>query len=305
MSLLREIQDAVVDSKSDLPTVLRKCKILSYRLKNSDFKNWVQYELDGYPEDAQVPDYRICHCQSKGNFSGPFGSGMKNAPIPMTCIPSKFHEILTKVELQQGVTALMDLVDKSEGNTLHCSWPHDILPVVGMNIYENMNLMQAWREISVSVIIGILDTVRNRILNFVLEIEEEVPENQSEEDATVALSTEKVHNIFNNYIMGNVGNIASGGTDFEQVATISIQKGNLNSLETYLDNQGISAEDIENLKEAIEGDPRPSSINNLGPKLSSWIGNMLAKASQGMWKVGLPVASNLLSQAIAQYYGIQ
>jgi hypothetical protein len=89
MSLLREIQDAAIDGSTDLETLLRKCRVLAARLKNEQFKQWVQSELDGYSSTADVPDYRKFHCQCFGHFSGPFGSGLKNAPIPESCIQQK------------------------------------------------------------------------------------------------------------------------------------------------------------------------------------------------------------------------
>jgi hypothetical protein len=81
MSLLREIQDAAIDNTTNLETLLRKCRVLAARLKNDQFKNWVQFELDGYPSREEVPDYRKFHCQCYGHFSGPFGSGLRHAPI--------------------------------------------------------------------------------------------------------------------------------------------------------------------------------------------------------------------------------
>ena len=50
MSLLREIQEAAIDGSIDLPTLLRKCKVLAARLGNDDFTDWVDAELNGYKE---------------------------------------------------------------------------------------------------------------------------------------------------------------------------------------------------------------------------------------------------------------
>jgi hypothetical protein len=57
MTLLEQIQNEAVDGTSDLATALRKCLILAARLKNQEFTEWVNHELNGYPEDAigQIP----------------------------------------------------------------------------------------------------------------------------------------------------------------------------------------------------------------------------------------------------------
>lgn len=72
MSLLREIQQAAAatDPAVDLPSLLRKCKILANRLGNPEFKQWVDFELKGYPDLAKLPDYRVFSVCIHGDFTG-------------------------------------------------------------------------------------------------------------------------------------------------------------------------------------------------------------------------------------------
>mgnify|MGYP001601343944 CR=1 FL=1 len=302
MTLLQGIQSDAVDSKSDLPMLLRKCRILASRLKNDEFKNWVQHELDGYPVDVPVPTYRKVGAQSYGHFAGAFGSGLRNAPIPFTCIPEQYREFVSTVVFHDGVSALQDLVSRDDGTPLNEQWPADLVAMVSSRIYERMNLGQAWKAISPSTVVGILDTVRNRILNFVLEIEKESP-NAGEGTLSTDLTTEKVNNVFNTYILGNVGNVATGSSHVEQHATLTISQGDWGALANYLESLGIQEKDILGLKEAVTAEPKTTTAG-FGEKVASWMGRMIAKAAQGAWKVTTTVASNLLSKAMAQYYGL-
>jgi hypothetical protein len=304
MSLLQEIQDAAIDSHADLSTLLRKCRVLAARLKNDEFKSWVQHELDGYPDGTPVPDYRVCQCQSQGHFSGPFGSGLRDAPIPTMCIPEKLREVMTKVEFRQGVTSLRDTVDKSDGSSLRVLWPNDLVALMGQDLYERMNMLQAWRIIPVSAIIRVLGTVRNRILSFALEIESEDPDAGESRTSTPSLSSEKIGNVFNTYITGNVGNVASGSSDFSQEATVSVMQNDLASLRSFLQSLEVDDSDIGELEEAIKADPEPQPKKGFGPCVSAWFGKMVAKSAQGLWKVGTSVASNILTKALAEYYGL-
>lgn len=90
MSLLEDIQNVAVDGTSDLGTLLRKCKLLAARLDNKQLENWLLWESNGYPDDAEVPEYRVWPLQLKGHFSGYGGSGISNAPIPLAVVPEKF-----------------------------------------------------------------------------------------------------------------------------------------------------------------------------------------------------------------------
>lgn len=85
---------------------------------------------------------------------------------------------------------------------------------------------------------------------------------------------------------------------------MTVQKGDFNALSDFLSRKGISTEDIEELKSAIAGDPKPTS-RTLGEKVGAWFGKMLSKAASGAWTIGVDVATNLLASAIWAYYGIK
>ena len=170
MSLLRQIQDAAIDSSVDLPTLLRKCKVLAARLGNEDFKQWINNELVGYDCKNDLPIYRVLNVNSKGNFSGAFGSSLRNADIPLTCMPKEFRENLGHCYMMSPVAAIASLVKNDNTGTLQEPWNPDVVAYFCQEIYEHMVCMQAWKVIPASSLVAALDSVRTRILNFVLEI---------------------------------------------------------------------------------------------------------------------------------------
>ena len=220
MSLLRQIQDAAIDSSIDLPTLLRKCKVLAARLGNDDFKRWIDHELFGYDDNDQLPEYRVLSVNSKGHFSGAFGSGLRNADIPLLCFPEKFRENLGHSYLMQPIAAMESLVVNSTSGTLHEPWNPDIVAHFGQMIYERMVCMQAWKVIPVSALVAALDTVRTRVLNFVLEIEAQNPAAGEAMANEKPVPQETVQHIFNTYITGDVQNLSSGSTNVTQNAKL-------------------------------------------------------------------------------------
>ncbi len=86
MSLLRGIQEAAVDSKTDLADVLRKCKVLSFRLKSPELKAWIDDELNGYKTRESLPDYRVLRVMTLGHFVGSAGAEAK-CPNTSCCGP--------------------------------------------------------------------------------------------------------------------------------------------------------------------------------------------------------------------------
>jgi hypothetical protein len=218
MSLLRQIQDAAIDSSIDLPTLLRKCKVLAARLGNEDFKRWIDNELVGYDRKEDLPEYRVLNVNSKGHFGGAFGSGLRNADIPLSCVPKDFREKLGHSYMMQPVAAIASLVSNKNNGTLQEPWNPDLVAHFGQKIYEHMVCMQAWKVIPASALVAALDSVRTRVLNFVLEIEAQNPAAGEAMVNEKPVPQETVQQIFNTYITGNVQNVATGSTDVRQHA---------------------------------------------------------------------------------------
>lgn len=302
MSLLKDIQNAAIDANADVIVLLRKCKVLAARLGNSEFKEWIEHELNGYPSKEDLPKYRILKVQSSGHFSGPFGSGYRGVLIPPRCLPKEWRDLATTAYLTDSISnynALLQHAPDGDGKIMS-HWPADLLPSV--KVFEDTVCYAAWREIPRNAIISIIDTVKNKILDFVLKIEEIDPEAGNDSSNSKTISQDEIKQVFNISIMGDVGNLATGSSDFSQSQHIEILKGDLDSLKKYLSAKGIGSEDISDLEGALKADPTPNSPNKLGPKVSSWIGKMVAKAASGAWEIGVGVATNLLTKAIFTYY---
>ena len=220
MSLLREIQDSAIDSSSEVATLLRKCKVLGARLGSDEFKAWVDLELSGYLGDSanDLPDYRIVRVNSKGHFSGIAGSGISNADIPIGCLPEEFREPLSTAYLTDPVASIEALLKASDGSSLREPWSPDFVARYGRGIYQNMNCMQAWKVIPITGLVSMIDEIRNRILNFVLEIEAKDPAAGEALQDSPKVPAEQVSQIFNTYISGSVQNVAAGSSNFKQNA---------------------------------------------------------------------------------------
>lgn len=219
MSLLRDIQEAAVDSSVPLSDLLRKCTLLAARLRNDELRLWVASELNGYDSKEGLPPYRVAVVMSKGHFSGPFQSGLKNANIPLSCLPDEFREMLSHVYIQNGIATLENLVNNAKGSVLHEPWDADLVAHFGQSIYDRMNCMEAWKVIPVSAIVGVLDTVRTKVLNFAIDIEATAPEAGEALPNIEPIPQDQVQQIFNTNIYGAVQNVANGSPGATQTAT--------------------------------------------------------------------------------------
>lgn len=115
-----------------------------------------------------------------GHFSGPFHSQASNVPIAPGALPDEFRTgRLVEVRFFDGVAELESLA--SAMAELRIPWPSDALLLVQILVREgkldlNGNVLnEAHQVVSRSMIIGILRTVRDRVLSLALRLEQENP----------------------------------------------------------------------------------------------------------------------------------
>ncbi|OTG72479.1 hypothetical protein B9T23_14685 [Acinetobacter terrae] len=212
MSLLREIQNDATNSSVKVSDLLRKCKILAARLGSKEFQSWINKELNGYSLEDELPEYRVIEANSKGNFAGAFGSSLTNIDIPSICFDQEHHEDIHKSCLVGSISELETLVENSvkQGINLRQPWNSNFVVLFGRNIYRGYTCIQAWKEISPAQVQGIIDLIKTKILDFVLDIEMINPEAGEASLNAHPIPQEKVNQIFNINITGNVQNLASG-----------------------------------------------------------------------------------------------
>ena len=302
MSLLEEIQSEAVDSNSDLGALLRKCKLLAARLGSQPFEDWLVWESNGYQDDIRVPDYRTWPLTIKGHFSGPFGSGLRNAEIPIACLPEKARDSYRKFECRQSIASMEQMLKGSDQSTLHVS-TGDLALIIGTSVYQGQSCMQAWAEFGAGHIYELFNSVRNRILDLSLAVWKEEPTaGDLTTPSTSSIEPSRVTQIFNTTVYGGAANLL--GSANASTVTFNVQQGDIPSLENALRENDVPQEDIENLKLAIEEDDSPAEKDKFGPKVSGWISGMVKKAVEGGWAVSIGTAGSLLSQIISKFYGL-
>jgi hypothetical protein len=224
VSLFDEIQNDIVGI-APLSSILRKAKVIAYRLKNQEFKGWVEHELNGYGKDDALPEYRNISTMSNGDFINRAWK-MTSVPIPTMNLPSQLRESINKVEMYQGVRELesfIETLEKSKKDSLTLPWPSDLIPFLTNTIYEGMACIQAWRVITKGHISHILDNTRNRLLTFTLELAERYPDKASAGfDTTRPIPDEQIRQMFNYYVMGNVQSIIGSNSSVSQGDNMAI-----------------------------------------------------------------------------------
>lgn len=295
MGLLDEISFDLVNDSVGLSNTLRKAKILASALGLPEFREWVDFELSGYPDSEKVPNYRWFRPTNYGTFSGPFQSGLKNVVLPTYNLPLQVKEFAENFYFLQGVGELEALNSDS-----HLPWPSEMVLLAkdAVQMSGGMILVHARQPIPSQVVVGVLDQVKNKLLDFVLALQENKINIEQLNDRND--QRDVARNLFNINIYGDRNIVASGEHLIQQVEPI--QKGDIESLLERLRGIEVEDDDLSELEDAVRSEPEVAS-GQYGPMVQSWLGKMISKAATNTWKVGVDMASKTLTRAINDFYG--
>ena len=108
--------------------------------------------------------------------------------------------------------------------------------------------------------------------------------------------TETVTQITNQIIYGNMTAISSSGDKAQ--FNINIAKGDRDAFARALINAGIPKTDASELSEIVASEKGGNSDEPFGAKAKAWIAKNVRKAADGTWKVGIAVATRVMTEAV-------
>lgn len=305
MALLADIQSSLLQENVSIGPVLLKFKFLASRLGSEPLQEWIKYELEGYPRGVEVPEYRKLEIVYRGTFSGPFGSGINNAPIPSYLIEKFAGKSWTTYEMRQSIAAVDDLISKAEGNgILHVNSSNLILLLQG-KVYEDYACNDVTGSFSTSQLTELQHSVKSRLLELTLEFEKIPGANEISVGVTsqpkMEGAAQTVNQIFNQTVHGTMQNVNNTGS----VGSVNFGSvGDADALVAYLAQSGIAREDAEQFAEILASEQPQGTNEPFGQKAKEWVVKNIKKAIDGTWKVGIDVATDVLSKGALAYYGL-
>ncbi len=160
-------------------------------------------------------------------------------------------------------------------------------------------MIDAQQPIPAHTILGILDQVKNKLLGFVLGLQENnvAPENIESQP----IIPETVRNLFYVNIYGNRNTVASGENVSQAIQTV--KKGDADSLLSFLRELNLDDDDVREIEEAVEAEP-DAIDGRFGPRVRSWLGGTIEKLTSGALSAGVHITVSMLTQALNDFYGI-
>lgn len=179
MSLFAEIQNDILSEKS-LTSILRKARVLAHHLKNQEFSNWVEFELNGYTvESVPIPDYRRLRAPLYGDFIGK-GKHILKASIPLDIFPKEWSEKLSGlIDMREGAVTIESYIDSANNagrDDFKTPFPPSFIKYLHNRVIPGMFCLDVWGAISRQQLTQIVETVRDRLQKFTLELSDIYPD---------------------------------------------------------------------------------------------------------------------------------
>jgi hypothetical protein len=86
---------------------------------------------------------------------------------------------------------------------------------------------------------------------------------------------------------------------------VNIRQGDAASFIKALEYAGIAKSDANELAKLVASEDGGSREEPFGTKAKAWIAKNISKAVDGTWKVGIAVATKVLTEAALKYYGFK
>lgn len=162
-SIVLELQKEALDRNCSVSDLLRRALVVAKKLKLAEFERWVGNELTGYngPLD-EVPEYRVLLGQVKAR-------NQVHGWIPAAFDNDEQANLFSRRPCGQSVAELEHLIaGKERSSTLMMQFPPEIESLL-------MEMMDRPRQVMLHIpsssFAGILDMVRNTVLNWALQLE--------------------------------------------------------------------------------------------------------------------------------------
>lgn len=288
--LVTELQRDALNPSAQVSDLLRKALVVARKLDLKEFEEWISKEIKGYSgQEQNFPEYRVV--KGEVRVWNPY-----HGWIPWINPNAEQAEFFSTGVLTQQIAELEHMVREGQGNTLMMNFPH----LIQSFLIQSLEVpFEPRLHVSKSKVQGILETVRNIVLEWSLKLEKEGINGEGmtfskEEKHRAATTVFNIENMYHSQIQQ--------GTD-HSTQTMTTQGPNLQeirqlveSLKPVVDQLGLE----RTTKEQLLAD-----IQTVEPQLSAPKPNrsILKESMLSIKTVLEGAAGNILASEILTKYG--
>ena len=289
--MIKNLIEDITFDKITLSQALTRAKIIAYKIDNSQFKEWLSSEINGYTDNHNLPQYRIISCDVFAEVFNPF-RGQYTIPFDVSNLENdlKTEVSFYKMYARQSIPTLEEGIKRDEGQ----DFGYEYLPVGLVQILKSMvvdggsSITAVKRRIYLSEIKHIISTTKQKLLDTLLELNDVFP-NLEDEYKNDTQNSEKAQTIITQNIYGDNTNSNIGiGENINQTIR---NDPKIEKFISEIRDMGFEEKDITEIKKILS----EKNKINIGKKIMTWIGKMSNKAIEKGIELRVPVLIEKLS----------
>lgn len=297
--LADEIINRLSDEKASLTETLLKTKVFLHEIGKKELAEWVNHEINGYPDGVAVPDYRVIPAAVRGNTMNGVWS-MQSQLLPVQNLPPKVLENLEKAEMREGVSIVEQYADSKN---LHRPIAPEYYGIMAKGLSGGWYVTGAWTEISPVAVHNILTQVRARLLEFMLQLRDTVESRGDKEINRANTASIDTKSMFNSAVFGDNTTIVVGDNNRQSV-TAGVRKDEFASLRQALSSIGLPEDELDSLEVAVNEDRATLGKPSFEGKTGNWFTQLLGRATKGTVSVGVDLVSSVVAKSLTNYIGV-
>jgi len=215
------IIEDLVNNDKNISTIFLKLQVLVYKLKNERLRIWLDSELHGYRDQTKLPEYRIIpgvvygSIEQDRGFQGSYF--VSDFMLPIYHIKDEdLLELLRKYKCNDPISKVEEIANNIESE-ICVTIPDFCIPYLQKGLESNCFLNQVSQHIQKFDLKNIVEQVKSSLLQFLLEINDEL---NLEIEFTAMENKEKIEKAISHTIYAGV--VATG-----ENATINANDSNI------------------------------------------------------------------------------
>jgi hypothetical protein len=203
--LVLQFQEDLTVGKKGIVELLRTAKLISAKLGLDSIQDWITHELNGYPDVAALPKYRFIS-GGQLQFLNPMHGWLPAMASPILDVP--IFEPISKLTTHKpgdrvffGPAEKFPLRDASGESEPIMSFPQRV-------------------EFATSEVIGILEAVKDRLLDWSIELERQgiLGDNMSFKEEEKETAKNQTYNI--EHMIGIIGNVSHSKVEIYDYSSV-------------------------------------------------------------------------------------
>ncbi|WP_338688981.1 hypothetical protein V5279_25230 [Bradyrhizobium sp. 26S5] len=246
-TLIEEIQRDAFDEKVTISALLRKVRAAAVKLCLPPAETWVEHELNGYPAGAKLPDYR--------ELAGkPMALNPYRGWIPIILGNTELDYMLSTCPVRQSVASIEAILRDTVTTFVQIPLSPGMITQLNDLIGVSFGTMAV--HISTSQVHGLLDAVRNTVLEWALKLERAGVKGEglsfSREERQMAKEASTTINIGSiGSMVGNLGsNNATGDVSASRIS-VDEMKRLTDEIAPYIESLKAAGADSRLLQESL------------------------------------------------------